>query len=153
MPPVAETSEVPESSAETATDERGCYEVRDARTGAVHRFDEREFFLLSRLDGEESAADVCRTYEARFGEPLSEGALRDFLNLGWAQGFVPGSADGFENPLVVRGDDGARDGRGRQRALDDVQDHRAACDFQKRFSGQTARRVARGDDCDDRWIL
>jgi hypothetical protein len=65
------------------------------------------------------------------------------------QGFVPGVADGAENPLVVGRDDGARDASGRQRALDDVQDHRTPADLQKWFSGQTARRVTRGDDGND----
>jgi hypothetical protein len=68
------------------------------------------------------------------------------------KGFVARVADGLENPLVVRGDDGARDRRSLERALDDVQDHRAALYLKKWLARQTARRVARGDDGDDRGV-
>jgi putative peptide zinc metalloprotease protein len=66
--------------------EQGQYVLEDPVTGAGYCLPEQTAFLLLRLDGEQTAEDLCRAFERRFGRPLPEEDLRDFLCL--AQGFL-----------------------------------------------------------------
>jgi ribosomal protein L16 Arg81 hydroxylase len=47
-----------------------------------------EYFLLERLDGKGTADELCATFAERFGEPLSEEELEDFLHLANERGFL-----------------------------------------------------------------
>ena len=63
--------------------------VKDPRSGAYFQLGEQEYFLLSQLDGERTPREVCRAFQERFGEPLSEAELDGFVDLATEQGFVP----------------------------------------------------------------
>src|SRR5687768_6130498 len=63
--------------------------VKDPRSGAYYQIGEQEYFLLSQLDGERTPREVCRAFQDRFGEPLSEQELDGFVDLATEQGFVP----------------------------------------------------------------
>src|SRR5438094_1303648 len=62
--------------------------VKDPRTGNFYRLRQQEAFLLTRLDGEQSAASISAAFTARFGEPLSAEDLGQFLELVRAKGFL-----------------------------------------------------------------
>jgi multidrug resistance efflux pump len=59
----------------------GQYVVKDSQTGDFYHLGEAEHFLLMQLDGRQSAATVRTAFEHRFGEPLSEEELDQFLEL------------------------------------------------------------------------
>lgn len=59
----------------------GEYLVRNHRTGETFQFAEAEHFLLSRLDGRQTSGEIRRSFQARFGEPLSEAELDEFAQL------------------------------------------------------------------------
>lgn len=57
------------------------YALQNLRTGACYTVGGHEHFLLGRLDGARSATDLCRAFQERFGEELSESDLHDFIEL------------------------------------------------------------------------
>ena len=64
------------------------YALRDLRTGDCYTLGGHEYFLLGRLDGGQTAADLCQAFQERFGEGLSEGELQEFVELARARGFL-----------------------------------------------------------------
>jgi methyltransferase-like protein/SAM-dependent methyltransferase len=70
----------------------GRYAVKDLRTGDCCALGEEEYFLLTRLDGGQTASALCRAFQERFGEGLSEGELAEFFELARARGLVQPSA-------------------------------------------------------------
>src|SRR5262245_14811625 len=82
--------------------ESGPYVVKDPRTGDYYHLGEQEHFLLTQLDGRQSGAAVCAAFGERFGEPLSEGGLQDFLEMVKAQGLVQAAGDEGTVPAVPR---------------------------------------------------
>jgi methyltransferase-like protein/SAM-dependent methyltransferase len=68
--------------------EPGRYALKDLRTGDCYTLRGHEYFLLGRLDGGQTAADLCRAFQERFGEGLSEGELHEFVELARARGFL-----------------------------------------------------------------
>ena len=52
------------------------YTLNNIRTGDCYTLGGHEYFLLGRLGGQ-TAADLCRAFQERFGEELSEGELHD----------------------------------------------------------------------------
>ena len=64
------------------------YAVKDLRTGDCYTLGGHEYFLLARLDGGQTAADLCQAFEARFGEELTEDELHEFVELARSRGFV-----------------------------------------------------------------
>ena len=70
----------------------GQYVVKDPGSGAYFQFGPREHFLLTQLDGRRDAGDVCDAYADRFGEPLSEYELDEFVGAIREQGLLEGSA-------------------------------------------------------------
>src|SRR5262249_3550072 len=68
--------------------DRGKYVVKDPRSGAFFTFGEQEHFLLLKWGGGRGPAAVCRAFEERFGEPLSEGDLSGFVELARGQGLL-----------------------------------------------------------------
>src|SRR4051794_36797619 len=62
--------------------------VKDLRTGAYYNLGPQESFLLERLDGEQSAASICQSFERRFGQSLSESDLHGFLELARSMGLL-----------------------------------------------------------------
>src|SRR5947208_313156 len=66
----------------------GRYVIKDPLSGAFFTFGEQECFLLGQLDGRQDAAAVCQAFQERFGEPLSEEELGEFIDLVRARGFL-----------------------------------------------------------------
>src|SRR5262245_1224207 len=66
----------------------GQYAVKDLRTGDSFTLGEQEYFLLARLDGEQTGATLCQAFEEWFGEPLSEAELQEFVEVAQARGFL-----------------------------------------------------------------
>src|SRR5262249_46922432 len=68
--------------------DRGRYVVKDPRSGAFFTFGEQEHFLLTQLDGKRDAEAICKAFEERFDEPLSEEDLGGFLKLARGKGLL-----------------------------------------------------------------
>jgi glutamate-1-semialdehyde 2,1-aminomutase len=68
--------------------EQGGYTVSDPHSGNCFRLGEQEAFLFSHLDGRHTAAGICAAFAERFGDPLTEDDLREFLDLAGTQGFL-----------------------------------------------------------------
>ncbi len=68
--------------------DRGRFVVKDLRSGAYFQIGEQEEFLLTRLDGRQSPLTIRRGFEARFGQPLSDADLGEFLEMVKAQELV-----------------------------------------------------------------
>src|SRR5262245_17718662 len=67
---------------------KGQHVVKDPRTGDYYTLGEQESFLLAQLDGQHAAEDVCQAFAERFGEPLSEEDLDQFVRLAQSRGFL-----------------------------------------------------------------
>src|SRR3954466_4176285 len=77
--------------------------VKDLRRGEYYNLGAQEAFLLERLDGEQTAQAICQSFENKFGQPLSEADLQEFLELARSLGFlqvigVPGTT--LERPIT-----------------------------------------------------
>jgi multidrug resistance efflux pump len=98
--------------------DRRQYVIKDPRSGAYFHAGEEEHFLLTQLDGRRTATDVCQAYQERFGRPLSEEDLEEFLGLARSQGFLRPASDGRQPPgsSVDQGTDAPRS-PGRQSLL------------------------------------
>jgi len=68
--------------------DRGRYVVKNQRSGEFFHIGEQEQFLLSKLDGIQTAHDVCTAYTAQFHEPLSENDFDGFLSLARSKGLL-----------------------------------------------------------------
>ncbi|HEV3081208.1 MAG TPA: hypothetical protein VGY66_15620, partial [Gemmataceae bacterium] len=64
------------------------YVVKDPRTGAYYHIGKEEHFLLTRLDGRRSAAELRAEFSDSFEQPLSEDDLDDFLGMARTCGFL-----------------------------------------------------------------
>jgi multidrug efflux pump subunit AcrA (membrane-fusion protein) len=73
--------------------ESGRYVLKDAQSGAYFQLGEEEHFLLLQLDGLRTADEVCRAYQERFGKPLGEADLDEFLALACGQGFLQATGE------------------------------------------------------------
>src|SRR5262245_21465647 len=62
--------------------------VKDPRTGQYFQLQEQEYFLLLLLDNGRTPGALRTAFAERFGEPLTEEDLEDFLNLLAEQGFL-----------------------------------------------------------------
>src|SRR4051794_20514578 len=62
--------------------------VKDPRTGEYFQLQEQEYFLLLLLDTGQTTGAIRTAFEERFGEPLTEEDLDDFLKLLGEQGFL-----------------------------------------------------------------
>jgi RND family efflux transporter MFP subunit len=69
--------------------------VEDPITGEFYKVGPEESFLLLGLDGRRSAADLTAEFEGRFGAPLPESDLNEFLGLVRDCGFIRSEADAF----------------------------------------------------------
>src|SRR5262249_55271566 len=68
--------------------ENGSYLVRDRLQGESFQLGPEEHFLLARLDGTRTVEDLCAAFAERFGEPLTEEELQEFLDLARERGLV-----------------------------------------------------------------
>jgi hypothetical protein len=82
--------------------ESGSYLVRDRHRGESFQLGPEEHFLLARLDGTRTAEDLCAAFAERFGEPLTEEELQEFLDLARERGFL--LPEGARAPIPLRTD-------------------------------------------------
>jgi putative peptide zinc metalloprotease protein len=68
--------------------DRGETVVKDPHAGVYYHLGEQEAFLLTCLDGRQTAEEICAAFRERFGEPLSAEELAEFLETVRAQGFL-----------------------------------------------------------------
>jgi multidrug efflux pump subunit AcrA (membrane-fusion protein) len=68
--------------------EHGPYVVKDPRTGAYYHLGEEEHFLLTHLDGTRDSETIRTAFVERFGQPLDDADLHDFLDMAREQGFL-----------------------------------------------------------------
>lgn len=74
--------------------EDGRFLVRNRATGESFQLGEEEHFLLERLDGHQTADEICRDSADRFGEPLAVDELDEFVALAASRGLLQaGDAD------------------------------------------------------------
>jgi multidrug efflux pump subunit AcrA (membrane-fusion protein) len=75
--------------------DEGEWVVKDPATGDYYQLGPAEYFLLGQLDGKQDSRAVRAAFAERFGQPLSEDELREFVATAEAQGFLqagPGAA-------------------------------------------------------------
>jgi hypothetical protein len=82
--------------------ESGPYLIRDRHRGESFQLGPEEYFLLARLDGTRTAPDLCAAFAERFGEPLTEEELGQFLELAHERGFL--QPEGARAPIPLRTD-------------------------------------------------
>jgi multidrug efflux pump subunit AcrA (membrane-fusion protein) len=83
--------------------------VKDPRSGAYYHLGEEEHFLLTQLDGRRDAGAVCAAFAERFGQPLSDDELHEFLDVATDRGFLQGEGrpdkdrhgDGLASPAPL----------------------------------------------------
>jgi multidrug efflux pump subunit AcrA (membrane-fusion protein) len=68
--------------------ERGRYVVKDPAGGRYFELGEEEHYLLTQLDGQRDATEICAAFERRFGQPLGEDELETFLQLAQSQALL-----------------------------------------------------------------
>jgi putative peptide zinc metalloprotease protein len=68
--------------------DHGPYVVKDPRTGAYYHLGDEEHFLLTQLDGRQNAQAIRAAFAQRFGQPLTDEDLQDFLELDTARGLL-----------------------------------------------------------------
>ena len=76
--------------------EDGSYLIRNRHKGESFRLGPEEHFLLGQLDGTRTSEGICAAFAERFGEPLSEDDLQDFLELARAREFLQEDRPGDE---------------------------------------------------------
>jgi hypothetical protein len=91
----------------TSPADNGRYLLRNRRTGESFHLGEQEHFLLVRLDGRLSGDEISRAFAERFGEPLGEDELDEFVALSAERGLLQGGR--IDNPSYGADDDGIID--------------------------------------------
>ena len=74
--------------------DHGPYVVKDPGTGAYYHLGEEEHFLLSEFDGLQDREGIRGSFAARFGQPLADEELQEFVDLAIERGFLQ-PANGF----------------------------------------------------------
>lgn len=69
--------------------------IKDQRTGRYLQVGEREFFVISRLDGETSLAQIGAAYAERFGRSIGEAGWGAILGKLGARHLLVGTAPGY----------------------------------------------------------
>jgi putative peptide zinc metalloprotease protein len=66
----------------------GRHVIKDPVSGKYFHLGEQESFLLLQLDGQGDPDTIAKAFTERFGQPLSEEDLNDFVNLVWQRGLL-----------------------------------------------------------------
>src|SRR6478609_6685785 len=74
------------------------YVIKNPRTRKYLKVGPVEAFLLEGLDGQNSATEICGSFEKQFGEPFSPADLNDFVDLARSQGLLESSAKKTTEP-------------------------------------------------------
>jgi putative peptide zinc metalloprotease protein len=82
--------------------------AKDPRSGAYFELGEQEYFLLTQLDGEQSAEAVCARFASKFNEPLELGDLDEFVDLACKRGLIQSGAPAPAKPVPMRSDVAAK---------------------------------------------
>jgi len=90
----------PELVARTFGEKNGSYLIRDRLKGESFQLGPEEHFLLARLDGTRTAEELCAGFAERFGDPLTQEELHNFLDLARERGFL--QSDGAGAPVPLR---------------------------------------------------
>jgi hypothetical protein len=61
--------------------DNGSYLIRNRQKGESFQLGQEEHFLLAQLDGTRTVDAICAAFAKRFGEPLTEDQLHEFLEL------------------------------------------------------------------------
>jgi hypothetical protein len=69
-------------------EENGRYLIRNRATGESFQLGEEEHFLLSALDGRQTAEDISAAFTERFDEPLTGEDLDEFIELSKQRGLL-----------------------------------------------------------------
>jgi hypothetical protein len=64
------------------------YLIRNRATGESFQLGEEEHFLLSALDGQQTAEEICAAFVERFEESLTEADLDEFIDLSTQRGLL-----------------------------------------------------------------
>jgi len=78
----------------------GSYMVRDRRRGESFQVGLEEHFLLAKLDGTRTTEELSAAFAERFGEPLTEEELQEFLDLARERGFL--QVDGAQARVALQ---------------------------------------------------
>lgn len=78
----------------------GRYVVKDPRHGTYFQIGEEEHFLLTQLDGCQSAQAVCQAFELQFGQALPFEELREFVMMAGQSGLLTLPSVGVRNATV-----------------------------------------------------
>src|SRR5262245_23618146 len=81
--------------------DHGPYVVKDPHTGAYYHLGDEEHFLLMQLDGQRDSEAIRAAFAERFGQPLTEQELQDFLDMARAQGLFQSASAAGGSPAVV----------------------------------------------------
>lgn len=84
--------------------------IKDPRTSWYFQVGPREFFIISRLDGQRSLGDIGREYAARFGRRLAESHWQQILGMLAARHLLTGTDD--EASIARMAEAGRRQRRG-----------------------------------------
>jgi putative peptide zinc metalloprotease protein len=68
--------------------ENGAFVVKEPHTGSYFHLGEEEHFLLTQLHGERTFETVASAFAEKFGQPLTEADLAEFLKLARTQGLL-----------------------------------------------------------------
>ena len=70
----------------------GSYRVEDTTSGAVYQIGQEEYFLLAHCDGGKSVEAVRDAFARRFGQPITDIELNDFLQMADQESLVTSAA-------------------------------------------------------------
>src|SRR5262245_55535250 len=71
----------------------GRHVVKDPHTGAFYHLGEEEYFLLERLDGRQTALELCTAFAERFGQQLVPDELDEFVEMARSQGLLQAAGE------------------------------------------------------------
>src|SRR5438132_3117237 len=74
-----------------AVDDGSEYVIKNPRNRKYLKLGAVEVFLLERLDGQTTVDGILRSFESKFGEPLTAGELHEFVEMASSQGLLEGS--------------------------------------------------------------
>jgi putative peptide zinc metalloprotease protein len=87
--------------------DRGPYVVKDPGSGAYYQLGEEEHFLLTQLDGRQDAETIRTAFAERFGQPLDDEGLSEFLAMASAGGLLQGKDENAPGRQQDENDDPA----------------------------------------------
>lgn len=75
--------------------------IKDAETGSSFKVGPKEHFLIARMDGERSLAEIGEEYAGEYGRRLGDAHWKRLLGLLGAKGLLAAGADGSPGPSTA----------------------------------------------------